>query len=596
MSSRREHVIARSSGMACILAVMLSSTGVAAEPESLVAQWSAIEREKAIIILRPSDWDSQHCPPIVPCKYIRWTLPEGCTCSSKDDDATPPPPIDTPPGCDPSEIKKQLATLTGTLQFLVAPHNCAITKAHCESIPGRHVEIIPNKKYTDPAEQIAFGTPVCAPTTCSKTCVKFGDGIFGTKYFKPEICSTCLFIPIDPRQSIDPNDKIGVLGSGPAGFVAANTPLGYTIHFENLPTASAPAQRVRVTDALNPALVDLDTFAIGPITIGDQTLVPAPGLKSWIGGFDLRPDQNLLIVVSASVDSSTGVATWDFITVDPDTGQLTENPDAGLLPPNQVPPNGEGTVSFTVVPKPGLSTGTAVANHAVIVFDSNAPLQSPTWINTVDRDAPVSHVSPLPATNDQTSFPVQWTGTDQGSGIAGFTVFVSDNGAPYTAWLDSTTTTSATYTGQTGHHYDFLTIAADLAGNVEPLKSVADASTTIGTAAACAQNVTSSVAIARSGYSYNLATRRFVQTVTLRNSTTNAIKGPIALVLDGLTTGVALYNPAGTTACALPADDPFAAATADLAPGATMSFSLQFDNPTRVGIGYVPRILAGTPR
>jgi hypothetical protein len=248
------------------------------------------------------------------------------------------------------------------------------------------------------------------------------------------------------------------------------------------------------------------------------------------------------------------------------------------------------------MPKPGLPTGTAVANHAVIVFDSNAPLQSPTWINTVDRDPPVSHVLSLPATSTQATFPVQWSGTDAGSGIAGFTVFVSDNGAPYKVWLDSTTTTSATYTGQSGHHYDFLTIAADLAGNSEALKSAPDTSTTIGTVAACAQNVTSSVAIMRSGYSYNLTTRRFVQTVTLRNSTTSAITGPIALALDGLTTGVALYNPAGTTTCALPANDPFAAATSDLAPGATMSFSLQFDNPSRVGISYVPRVLAGTPR
>lgn len=598
MSSRWVHCVARFSAMTCFLTSM-SSAGVAAERESLVAHWSDVEREKTIIILRPSDWDSQHCPPIVPCKYIRWPLPEGCTCSSKDDDATPPPPIDTPPGCDPTEIKKQLATLTGTLQFLVAPHECAITKDHCESIPGRHVTILPNKAFTDPQEQIAFGTPVCAPTTCSKTCAKFGDALFtiqGVEFFKPEICSTCLFIPIDPRKSIDPNDKIGVVGSGPAGFVAANVPLGYTIHFENLPTATAPAQRVRVTDTLNPALVDLDTFAIGAITIGDQTLVPAPGVRSWTGGFDLRPDQNLLIVVSASLDSSTGVATWDFIAIDPDTGGLTENPDAGLLPPNQAPPNGEGTVSFSVMPKAGLSTGTAVANHAVIVFDSNAPLQSPTWINTIDRDPPVSRVSSLPASESQTSFPVQWSGTDAGSGIASFTVLVSDNAAPYTVWLDSTSTTGAMYTGQTGHHYDFLTIAADLAGNVEPFKSAPDASTSIGTLTACAQNVTSSVAITRSGYAYNLTTRRFVQTVTLRNSTTSTIKGPIALTLDALTAGVALYNPAGTTSCALPANDPFAAATADLAPGATVSFSLQFDNPSRVGISYVPRVLAGTPR
>ena len=53
MSSRREHVIARSSGMACILAVMLSSTGVAAEP---TAVGEAMNRAANDVAAQVADW------------------------------------------------------------------------------------------------------------------------------------------------------------------------------------------------------------------------------------------------------------------------------------------------------------------------------------------------------------------------------------------------------------------------------------------------------------------------------------------------------------------------------------------------------------
>jgi len=109
-------------------------------------------------------------------------------------------------------------------------------------------------------------------------------------------------------------------------------------------------------------------------------------------------------------------------------------------------------------------------------------------------------------------------------------------------------------------------------------------------------HVTPSVTITRSGYGYNFATRRFVQTVTLRNATANAIIGPLVLALDSLTNGVALYNPAGATGCALPAGSPYGAINADLPAGGSLSFSLQFVNPSQVGITYSARLLAGTPR
>lgn len=60
----------------------------------------------------------------------------------------------------------------------------------------------------------------------------------------------------------DPNDKYGFpLGSGPEGFIAANTPLKYRIRFQN--TGNAPATNVTVVDTL-PETLDWDSFVPGP--------------------------------------------------------------------------------------------------------------------------------------------------------------------------------------------------------------------------------------------------------------------------------------------------------------------------------------------
>ncbi len=300
------------------------------------------------------------------------------------------------------------------------------------------------------------------------------------------------------------------------------------------------------------------------------------------------------MTISAGLDTNTGLVTWRFTSIDPDTAELTDDPDAGFLPPNTAPPAGEGSVVFSVMPKRGLVTGTAIRNQAGIVFDTNAPIPTPTWLNTIDNDAPVTRVLPLAATQTVPMFTVRWTGSDAGSGISGYTIFVSDNGGPFTIWLDGIAASSATYSGQTGHSYGFIAIGADQAGNVEALKTAIEATTLVGSVSACASNVGTDVQVTRSGYGYNLATQRFVQTVTLKNLSASIIAGPLSLVLDNLSSSATLFNPSGITACAAPAGSPFINLLGNLAPGASASISLQFTNPTRTGITYATRVLAGS--
>jgi hypothetical protein len=110
----------------------------------------------------------------------------------------------------------------------------------------------------------------------------------------------------------------------------------------------------------------------------------------------------------------------------------------------------------------------------------------------------------------------------------------------------------------------------------------------------CAGDVSSQVAVTRSGYSYNFATRRFIQTVTLNNTGGSAIPGPLALVLTGLNSNATLFNASGSTACAAPVGSAFINLPGALNAGTSASVVLQFTDPTRAAITYSTKILAGS--
>ena len=111
---------------------------------------------------------------------------------------------------------------------------------------------------------------------------------------------------------------------------------------------------------------------------------------------------------------------------------------------------------------------------------------------------------------------------------------------------------------------------------------------------ACATDVTPSIGITYSGVTINPMTRRYVQTVTLKNNSTASITGPVSLVLDQLTSNVSLYNATGTTTALLPLGSPYVnVTTVNLAVGQSVSIQLQFTNPGNVTFNFVPRILAG---
>jgi hypothetical protein len=276
----------------------------------------------------------------------------------------------------------------------------------------------------------------------------------------------------------DPNDKRGAQGAGAAHYLSGNELLRYAILFENLPTASAPAAAVVIKDSLNTSNVELRTLKLGPISFGSHVFTPPPvelaSLGTYTTNIDLRPTENLGVRMTATLDVSTGSLTWTLTSLDPSTGLPPADSLAGFLAIGE-----EGSVSFSVAPKAGTATNTQLTNKATIVFDANAPMDTPVWSNTIDTVAPTSGVLPLPSVEPPTGFTVAWSGTDVGSGIQDFTIFVSDNGAPFTPFLTNTSAISATFTGQLGHTYGFYSIARDLVGNVEASKTTAEATTLV---------------------------------------------------------------------------------------------------------------------
>lgn len=414
--------------------------------------------ERLAALLRPRDAmaTGPTCP-ITPCSG-GGLVPEGCSCVDIKCDGSGgsankgcyPPPIPAPPECE----------LTGSMtlsKFLQNLDKCRMTPPQCEALPGH--KVVTNDD----------GSQFCVPTDPPKHCPRIAipNPVGGGSL-------DCLGTPI--RNSHDPNEKIGVTGVGDEHYLLPGTPLAYGIAFENDPQlATAAAQVVTITDQLDPAKVDLSTFALGPMSFGHRLIPMPPGAQSYTGGVDLRPEQNLVVTIDAGVDLETGLVHWTFTSVDPATMQLTTDADAGFLPPNVNPPEGDGLVTFTVHPRGDLADGTAICNGAEIVFDLNAPIVTPAWCNTFDMTPPESAVAALPATQTATDVALAWSGTDGGSGVATYSVYVSTDGGPFAPFRVDTTDTTATFTGVVGSTYAFYSVAQDGLGNREAAPASGDA-------------------------------------------------------------------------------------------------------------------------
>jgi len=319
----------------------------------------------------------------------------------------------------------------------------------------------------------------------------------------------------DPRTSYTPEDKLGPAGYDLPGtpdgsevrFIPAGQTMEYRVEFWNREDAPVPTQDAIIMDQLDPDVFDLSTLEFTRIGFLDWD-VELPGGQVIDTRIDCRPEMDLAVEVRAGLgmevpgfannaDITPNTLVWWFHAIDPETGEWPEDPMAGFLPPYNPETGYEiGWIEFTVDPVEGLASGTELANLAYVefdfagdIYDHPAPKVDPNvepadpapWINTIDAGVPESHVLPLPATSSQAAFLVQWTGQDEenGSGLAGYDIYVSTDGGAYARWLEDITGTSAVFPGDFGHTYVFYSIATDNVGHREPAPLVPDAQITI---------------------------------------------------------------------------------------------------------------------
>ncbi|HTN16536.1 MAG TPA: T9SS type A sorting domain-containing protein, partial [Chitinophagaceae bacterium] len=159
--------------------------------------------------------------------------------------------------------------------------------------------------------------------------------------------------------SSDPNMKeVNPAGKGSAGFIAANVPMTYTIHFQN--TGTAPARGITVIDTL-PATLDAASFHLLSSTHNCLLYKDGPVLRFRFNDIYLP-------------DSGT-----DYY------GSM-------------------GSVTYAIRQAPGLVPGDEIKNRAAIYFDYNEAIITNYTLNTIEfptriaaGDAVKARIFPNPA-------------------------------------------------------------------------------------------------------------------------------------------------------------------------------------------------------
>jgi hypothetical protein len=231
-------------------------------------------------------------------------------------------------------------------------------------------------------------------------------------------------------SSWDPNEIVGPAGFGDQNHIAEIPRMNYTIYFENLKEATAPAYRVQIMDTLS-------------AMFNPETLEFAETSHSGTGyNWTMERDGNIL--------------KWDIEGIE--------------LPPNVTPPEGEGFVRFSVELNQGLPSGTVIENRATIIFDMNPPITTNTWVNILDFEAPSTVMNPISYSAGDTLITVSCHASDNenGAGVGMYEFFASVDNGPFQS-LGQSAQNSIVYTipDSTKNNYRFYTLVTDNVGNAE---------------------------------------------------------------------------------------------------------------------------------
>ncbi|MFN0127301.1 MAG: Ig-like domain-containing protein [Verrucomicrobiales bacterium] len=266
----------------------------------------------------------------------------------------------------------------------------------------------------------------------------------------------------------DPNDIVAPAGYGPQHFVRGDEPLSYQIRFENHESATAPVSQIIIRQLLDPD-ADERSFRLGSIQLGDIRIDPPADQAFFTTEVDLRSGHRIVVRVTAGIDVENRQAFWIISALDPDTGELMDDPRFGLLPPQGDRSDAQGQVTYSINAFPSSPSGARIDAAASIIFDTNAALETQPVFNTLDVAAPVTALTVVKPNAAVPVYNLSWTALDEvnGAGMQDTTIYVSENGGAFVVWLNQTTETSAVYVGAAGSTYRFAARSRDHVGNVE---------------------------------------------------------------------------------------------------------------------------------
>src|SRR5262249_16328260 len=147
--------------------------------------------------------------------------------------------------------------------------------------------------------------------------------------------------------------------------------------------------------------LDVRSFELSDILLGDLALELPEGRGSFTGEFDFVKERGFVLQVTCGVDVESRIATWLLRAIDPETGLPVSDPTIGLLAGG-----GSGTVGYRIQATSEARNGSPVQASARVFFGNDTPLDSNTVVNTLDALAPVTTTS---VTANGNHYSLRWT-------------------------------------------------------------------------------------------------------------------------------------------------------------------------------------------
>ena len=276
----------------------------------------------------------------------------------------------------------------------------------------------------------------------------------------------------------DPNEMTGYEAPSGSRYMRDDiVTVGYDIEFENDPEiANSAAHCIVIENQLDPTKFNLKSFTPKEITLSGKK-VELDGSKSFVKTLDLRPEIDAIAELQCAYNVQTGLIRWTFTSLDPMTMEPTDDIMQGVLPVNHDGKSGIGNVTYMVDLLKSFPDGTQIPNKASIIFDTNEPIETPLWVNTIDAVCPEGRVTEAVLANDSTAT-IRCEGSDARSGVWKYEVYVQYGSGELWEKVGECPADSAeiSFRVYDGMDYGFCALAVDSAGNVEVKEMAREAS------------------------------------------------------------------------------------------------------------------------